>query len=324
MSYKQITQDERYLIHHHWKQGLCPSEIGRVLKRDRSTITRELKRNQHRNEWGTYVVERAQQHANGRRSRCRRGPRYSQDEWALVRQFIEKQWSPEQVSLVFDHYEVLRISHETIYRYIWKDKKNGGRLYRHLRQSPKLRRKRHRTNDSRGVLRGKRGLDERPEAANQRLEKGHFEVDLMHSAKSRDCLLTLVDRKTRLVFIRKLKDKSMGEVNRALISAVRQFEIKTLTSDNGSEFHDYKRVEELTGVTFYFAAPYHSWERGTSENTNGLIRQYVPKRASMSEVTQWDCNAIAKRLNTRPRKILSLSTPEEAHYGSEGFVALGG
>lgn len=322
MSYRQITREERVLIHRLWKQGLCPSEIGRVLKRDRSTITRELKRNEHRNGWGTYVVERAQHHANGRRSRCRRGPRFSQEEWDLVRHFIEKQWSPEQVSLVFGHYEVLRISHETIYRYIWRDKKNGGRLYRHLRQSPKLRRKRHRTNDSRGVLRGKRGLSERPEVANQRLEKGHFEVDLMHSAKSRDCLLTLVDRKTRLVFIRKLKDKSMSEVNSALISAVRQFEIKTLTSDNGTEFHDYKRVEELTGVRFYFAAPYHSWERGTSENTNGLIRQYVPKRVSMAGLTQWECNAIARRLNTRPRKILSLSTPEEAHYGSEGFVAL--
>ena len=322
MSYSQITREERYLIHHHLMQGLCPSEIGKLLKRHRSTISREIWRNRRRNRFGSYIVYQAQHHANGRRSRCRRGPRYSQEEWALIRHFIEKQWSPEQVSLVFGYYEVLRISHETIYRYIWKDKKNGGRLYRHLRQSPKLRRKRHRTNDSRGVLRGKRGLAERPEAANLRLEKGHFEVDLMHSAKSRDCLLTLVDRKTRLVFIRKLKDKSMGEVNSALISAVRHFEIKTLTSDNGTEFHDYKRVEELTGVTFYFAAPYHSWERGTSENTNGLIRQYVPKRASMAGVTQWDCNAIADRLNTRPRKILSLSTPEEAHYGSEGFVAL--
>ena len=114
----------------------------------------------------------------------------------------------------------------------------------------------------------------------------------------------------------------MGEVHRALVQAIRRFEIKTLTSDNGTEFHDYKHVEELTGVMFFFAAPYHSWERGTSENTNGLIRQYVPKRASMAGVTQWDCNAIANRLNTRPRKILSLSTPEEAHYGSEGFVAL--
>lgn len=324
MSYRQITREERVLIHHHWKQGIYPARIGRMLKRHRSTITRELDRNQHRNGYGTYVVYKAQFHANGRRSRSRRGPQYSAEEWALIRHFVQEGWSPEQVSLVFRHYDVLRVSHETIYRYIWRDKKNGGQLYRHLRQSPKLRRKRHRTNDSRGVLRGKRGLSERPEAANLRLEKGHFEVDLMHSAKSRDCLLTLVDRKTRLVFIRKLKDKSMAEVNQALIPAIRELGIKTLTSDNGPEFHDYKSIEEATGATFYFAAPYHSWERGTSENTNGLIRQYVPKRASMAGMTQWECNAIAKRLNSRPRKVLNLSTPEEAHYGLGGFVALAG
>ena len=201
MSYRQITRHERYLIQYHRKQGLCPAEIGRLLNRHRSTIAREIWRNRHWSAYGSYIDYIAQWHANGRRSRCRRGPRYSKEDWALIRHFIEEKWSPEQVSLVFGHYEVLRISHETIYRYIWKDKKNGGRLYRHLRQSPKLRRKRHRTNDSRGVLRGKRGIADRPEAANLRLEKGHFEVDLMHSAKSRGCLLTLVDRKTRLVFI---------------------------------------------------------------------------------------------------------------------------
>jgi IS30 family transposase len=228
------------------------------------------------------------------------------------------------VSLVFNHYGVLSISHETIYRYIWRDKKNGGRLYRHLRQSPKLRRKRYRSYDSRGVQRGKRGLGERPAGATSRSEKGHFEVDLMHSTRSSDCLLTLVDRKTRLVIIRKLKDKTMDEVSGALIPLVREHEIRTLTADNGTEFHAYARVEWLTGATFYFAAPYHSWERGTSENTNGLIRQYVPKRMSMAGITQWQCNAIARRLNTRPRKILNLSTPEEAHYGSSGFVALAG
>jgi IS30 family transposase len=245
-------------------------------------------------------------------------------DWSLVREFIKQDWSPEQVSLVFAHYGVLRISHETIYRYIWRDKRSGGRLYRHLRQSPKQRRKRYRAYDSRGVLRGKRGLDARPQAANERLEKGHVEVDLMHSAKSTDCLLTVVDRETRFVFIRKLKDKSKEEVARALTPIIRAHGIKTVTADNGSEFHDYKAIERATGSMFYFAAPYHSWERGTSENTNGLIRQYVPKRASMARYSQEDCDAIAARLNARPRKILNLSTPEEAHFGPEGFVALAG
>jgi IS30 family transposase len=119
---------------------------------------------------------------------------------------------------------------------------------------------------------------------------------------------------SRLVTIIKLKDKSMKEVNRAPIKVIRQHRIKTVTLDNGSEYHDYKRIERLTGVKFYFAAPYHSWERGTSENTNGLIRQYLPKRVSMARITQWRCKAIARKLNRRPRKILDLRTPEEAHY----------
>jgi IS30 family transposase len=322
VSYKQITREERYSIHRLLRQGLCPARIARILDRHRSTISREIARNLHTN--GCYIDYRAQFLANGRRSRCRRKAQFGDGDWSLVRHFIKEDWSPEQVSLVFAYYGVLGISHETIYRYIWRNKKQGGRLYRHLRQSPKQRRKRYRAYDSRGVLRGKHGLVDRPEAANERLEKGHVEVDLMHSAKSRDCLLTLVDRMTRLVWIWKLKDKTKEEVAKAIIGFVRKHEIKTLTADNGSEFHDYKSVESATGAKFYFAAPYHSWERGTSENTNGLIRQYVPKRVSIARYTQADCDAIAARLNSRPRKILNLRTPEEAHYGSEGFVALAG
>lgn len=169
--------------------------------------------------------------------------------------------------------------------------------------------------NSRGILRGKRDISERPEAADKRLGKGHFEMDLVHGDRSRGCILTLVDRKTRLVFIRKLKDKSIEEVGKALVPVIRHHQIQNITSDNGPGFHDYKRVETLTGVKFYFAKPYPSWERGTSENTNGLIRQYLPKWMSMTRVTQWDCNAIAQRLNRRPRKILNLTIPEEAHYG---------
>jgi IS30 family transposase len=232
----------------------------------------------------------------------------------MVCRYLEKDWSPEQVSLVFAEHDLLSISHETIYRYIWRDKKSGGRLYKHLRQSCKQRRKRNGTNDSRGILRGKRDIVERPATAEQRLEKGHVEIDLVHGTGSSDCILTVVDRKTRWVSIRKLKDKTREEVGRALIPVIRHHQIKTLTADNGSEFHDYKRIEKLTGSTFYFAKPYHSWERGTCENTNGLIRQYLPKKLSMAPINQWDCNAIALKLNSRPRKVLDLFSPNQAHY----------
>jgi IS30 family transposase len=313
MKYKQITQDERYSIHLYIRQGYSQKEIAKRLKRSSSTISREIRRNVHGN--GSYINWIAHGHANGRRRRARQGPQFTGEQWAKVCYFLREKWSPEQISLVLREYGILRISHETIYQYIWRDKKCGGSLHKHLRQGSKRRRKRYRSNDSRGVLKGKRGIDERPEGAKKRSRKGHFEVDLVHGAGARDCILTLVDRKTRLLIIHKLKDKAMKEVADALVKLVRRHRIKTITADNGTEFHDYKRIERLTGVKFYFAAPYHSWERGSSENANGLIRQYLPKKESMTRVTQRACNNIAGKLNSRPRKILGLNTPDGAHYG---------
>lgn len=313
MSYKQITQDERYLIQHHLRQGLSATAIARILNRHRSTISREVERNVHGN--GSYIDRIAQSHANGRRSRSRRQPQFTPAQWAIVVRLIRMKWSPEQIALVLRLRAILWISHQTIYRYLRQDRRAGGDLYKHLRQSGKRRRKSYRSSDSRGVLRGKRDITERPPAAERRLERGHFEVDLVHGPGSKECILTLVDRCTRLLVICKLLDKTMAEVNRVLLIMIRRLGILTLTADNGSEFHDYARLERLTGVIFYFAKPYHAWERGTSENTNGLIRQYLPKHASMAGLTQHECNAIARQLNTRPRKILNLSTPLEAHYG---------
>ena len=312
MSHKQITQRERYLIEEHLRQGFNATEIARMLKRHRSTISREIRRNYHSDRG--YYEWIAQWHANGRRKRTRKKSQFTPEQWAMVCHYIREDWSPEQVSLVFEEHELLSISYETIYRYIWRDKKNGGCLYRHLRQSSKQRRKRNGAHDSRGILRGKRDISERPTAAHERLEKGHVEIDLVHGARASDCILTVVDRKTRLVTIRKLQDKTMEKVSQALVSVIRCYRIQTLTADNGSEFHDYERIERLTRATFYFAKPYHSWERGTCENTNGLIRQYIPKRLSMTGISQWDCNAIARKLNTRPRKVLNLFTPAQAHY----------
>ena len=312
MSHKQITLEERYLIHHHLRQGFSKGEIALRIHRHRATVYREIRRNLHIH---SYLPGIAQEHADGRRSRSRKTLQFSQEQWVLIRCFLQSDWSPEQVSLMFRWRGVMNISHETIYRYIWRDKRKGGVLYRHLRQSCKRRRKRYRSHDSRGILCGKRDISERPTAAEKRLLKGHFEADLMHGARAKACILTLVDRKTRLVLIRKLRDKSMQEASKALILMIRRYKIRTITADNGSEFHDYERIERLTTAKFYFAKPYHSWERGTCENTNGLIRQYLPRHKSMRLLTQEKCNEIADKLNNRPRKILNLSCPEEAYYG---------
>jgi IS30 family transposase len=209
----------------------------------------------------------------------------------------------------------MNISFETIYVHIWADMRAGGVLYKRLRHALKQRRKRYGSRDSRGVLGGKRCIDERPDGAINRSRKGHFEIDLVHGGLHTDCVLTLVDRKHRYLLILKLANKTKEEVAKHLIPIIRKHHIDTITADNGTEWHGFRDIESQTGVKFYFAKPYHSWERGTNENTNGLIRQYLPKKMSMRSITQKDCDNIAFKLNSRPRKVLNFNSPEAAHLG---------
>lgn len=313
MKYRQVTTEERYSISILRRQGLNQSEIGRELGRDKSTISRELRRNA--NAWGIYRPSKAVEKTNGRRSRSRKKPQFTEKEFVPVVKMLEEKWSPEQISGALRERGELMISHETIYRYIWENKWNGGDWYTHLRQSPKKRRKRYRSFDRRGVMTGKRPIDKRPLSAHNRSRIGHFEIDTLLGRGSKHCVLTMVDRKTGYLIMRKLRERTTAEVNNALRTVLRRekWAIKTITADNGTEFHQYKKIEKKTWVKFYFAKPYHSWERGSNENTNGLIRQYLPKNKSMAKVTQYDCNAIARSLNRRPRKRYEYKAPEEIY-----------
>jgi len=316
--YSHITYTERCIINRFKQDGHSLRYIALILARDVSSISRELKRN--KNSQGYYAVRTAQEKANGRKSRSRKKKMFTRKDWVKVEFYLKAYWSPEQISLYLGFKGTLDVSHQTIYDHIRRNKKKGGKLWKYLRQSGKIRRKGYGRPDSRGKLQGKKGLEERPDGANSRKEKGHFEIDLVHGNGSTDCILTLVDRKTRFTMIRKLPNKTMAVVSEALIYICNSFKIKSLTADNGTEWHDYKRVEEETGVPFYFAKPYHSWERGTNENTNGLIRQFSPKKASMKFLTQKECDKIANLLNRRPRKILNLITPEMSHFGVDTML----
>lgn len=313
MKYQQITQEERYIIAALLREDMPPSIIALRIGKDRSSIYREINRNKSKD--GSYRPQQASSRARERRSSSRKKSQFSKEMWAKVDDKICKDWSPEQVSLLFRLFGIMSISTETIYLHIWKDMRAGGNLYTHLRQSQKRRRKRYNSADSRGILGGKRSLAERPPEANERMVKGHFEIDLVHGYEHTDCILTLVDRLTRFLIILKLKNKTNAEVEKHLVPIINKFQIKTITADNGTEWHGFREIEEKTNTKFYFAEPYHSWERGTNENTNGLIRQYLPKRKSMSGLTQQQCELIAQRLNRRPRKILDLHCPETCHLG---------
>ena len=233
----------------------------------------------------------------------------------MIIALIRLDWSPEQASLWLKKCNVLSVRHSTIYRYIWYDFFYHGDLHKHLRQSQKKRRKRYRSADSRGVLANKAHISERPIGAENKSRIGHFEIDTVHGSSDQHSIVTLVDRKSKFTIIGKIKNRTTAELNRKVIELIQKQvnQVRTITSDNGTEFHHYKVIEEATTSKFYFANPYHSWERGLNENTNGLIRQYLPKGASMKHITQADCDKIALKLNRRPRKCLNMETPEAVY-----------
>lgn len=311
-TYHQLTSGERYELSALRKQGLRPAAIARSLGRHRSTVCREIRRNASAD--GAYRPSVAGEMTRGRRSRSRRNQHFSAGDWQVVVPWLVQDFSPEQISGWLRRKRELSISHETIYKYIWDDRRRGGTLHRHLRGARKQRRKRYGQYDSRGRLAGKRPISERPPGAENRSRVGHLEGDTVLGT-DRHCLLTLVDRKTGFTWIGKLRARTVEATNRAAIALIQAAPrtVRSVTVDNGTEFHGYKDIEAATGTTFYFATPHHSWERGTNENTNGLIRQYAPKRTSLAHLTQGDCDRIAAKLNNRPRKRLGFRTPAECY-----------
>jgi IS30 family transposase len=313
MTYRQITFAERYSLGLLRQSGLAAAAIARVLGRHRSTVAREVQRNRATSD-GTYRPQLAEWYARGRRSHSRRNRQFSGADLQRIRALLAEHWSPEQVAGRLRLEGRLQISHETIYRYIWADKAAGGTLYTHLRGARKQRRKRYGRYDSRGRVAGKRPITARPAVVETRTQLGHWEADTVVGL-GRPCILSLVERKTGFVVIGQLRARTTAAVNRRATELIRaqRHRVRTITADNGTEFHDYPAIERATGTRFYFATPHHAWERGTNENTNGLIRQYLPKRRSMAALTQQNCDRIAAQLNGRPRKRLGYQTPEECY-----------
>jgi len=315
MLYRQITFAERYTLGLLRQRGLSPAAIARILGRHRSTVGREVRRNRAHSD-GTYRPPLADWYARGRRARSRRNTQFTRADWARVAALVREDWSPEQIAGWLHRHRILEISHETIYRYLWADKRAGGQLFTHLRGARKQCRKRYGAYDSRGRLAGKRPITARPAGAAQRSRFGHWEGDTMLGAgQAGPCVLTLVERKSGFVAVGKLQQRTGAQVNDRAHRLIRAQprRVRTITVDNGTEFHSYAALERVVPTRFYFATPHHAWERGTNENTNGLLRQYLPKRASMAQLTQHDCTRIASKLNRRPRKRLNYRTPEECY-----------
>jgi IS30 family transposase len=323
LSYQHLSQEERYLIAALSRSRHSLTDIAKELGRHKSTVSRELSRNRCTSDNG-YRAEVAHSYATARTKRERRGTHFTMEQWALVLRLLEYKFSPEQISNTIRKYCDFTISHETIYKYVLYDKRHGGSLYKNLRIMPKRRRKRYNSYDSRGILRGKRHISNRPKRVESRREIGHWEGDTVVGSDRHHCIVTLVERATGFVIIKKVIARTAAEVTKACIVAIKEHKQRflTITFDNGTEFHSYKEIEQAFPIKCYFATPYHSWERGSNENTNGLIRQYIPKRSCMKHITQADCDRIAYSLNTRPRKRYGYKTPEQLYYGRDSSLHL--
>jgi IS30 family transposase len=317
MAYHQLTQEERYLISAASALRHGVREIAGQLNRSPATISREIRRNASAGD-RRYRAERAHSYAVARRRRARRGSQFSESVYRDVDDALRQRWSPEQIVGLLRSQGRIVPSLETIYRHIRRDKLRGGTLFRSTRIMSKMGRKRYRSRPARGVLLGKRHISERPPAVESRRRLGHWEADTVMGHGTSHCLLTLVERKSGYAIIRKLRARNKAEATAAIQQVIEQHPaaFKTITFDNGTEFHDYKVLEARSKVLCYFATPYHSWERGSNENLNGLIRQYLPKRTCLKHLTQAQCDKIADALNARPRKRHQFKTPARIYNRS--------
>ena len=317
--YTQLTREERYQIYALNAAGQNQTEIAQIIGRHKATISRELRRN--RGQRG-YRPKQADGFAQKRREAKAR-PRITSQAWARVERLLREDWSPEQVSDWLRREEGINVSHEWVYRYILRDKQQGGDLHRHLR-CQKPRKKRYGCPDRRGQIKGRVSIDERPDVVDQRSRIGDWEVDTVVGKRGGAALVTLVERKSRLSVIAKVASRSAQNVEDAIVTQLKPLasEVHTLTYDNGKEFAYHQRIGEDLDASGYFAHPYHSWERGLNENTNGLIRQYFPKGQDLCAVTGAEVWAVMEKLNNRPRKCLGFRTPNQVFFGINPPVAL--
>ena len=297
-------------------QGVGMAEIAFQLGRHRSTLYREVARNRSAYD-GAYRASAAIEQTNARRSRSRRNARYGPADYAPVEQRLRQEWSPAQIVGRRRREGLPVMSHETIYLYIWKDRERGGSLWQPLRGSRKQRRKRYGRNDSRGRLAGKKMTSERPAVVAGRTRFGDWELDTVHG-QGKACVLTAVERKSGLIRIGKLTRATAQQTTRRTVQLLKDepHPVLTLTPDNGSEFHGYKEIECRLNTHVFFATPHHAWERGTNENTNGLLRQYLPKGKNLEQLTQRQCERLAAKLNHRPRLRLGFQTPHEVYHAA--------
>jgi len=305
-----LTYQQRYTIERLLSNHISYEKIGLIIGRDKSVISREVKRNKNR-VTGKYQSDLAQRKAEKRHKDKPKKIRFTQEMQAHVTSLLEEDLSPEQIigSSKLEGKDC--VSHERIYQFIWEDKKKKGHLYAHLRHHGRKHRKRGSAKDSRGMIKNRVSIDQRPNIVEKRERFGDLEVDLIIGKNHEQAILTINDRASGMLKMTKVESKQASIVTAAIIKLLGDWTpyICTITADNGKEFAGHETVAENLAIDYYFAHPYHSWERGSNENLNGLIRQYFPKGSDFTKLSNQDIKRIENKINLRPRKRYGYNSP---------------
>ena len=310
MNYTHLTQEERYQISTLLREGFSKRYIAWRLIRSPSTISREIARNRARN---GYFAQHA--HKLARRRHCPNPKRIPYDTWVQVIAYLDLQWSPEQIA---SH---VSVSLHSIYRFIQQDKSRGGLLFRNLRFRNQRKRK-YGSIETRGQLANRKSIHDRPAEIEQRSRFGDLEIDTIVGKNHQQSLVSIVDRKTGYLWLKKCSTRKAEEVCQATIRLLKPIKahLNTITADNGKEFSLHEYAAQELDVDWYFADPYSAWQRGTNENTNGLIRQYIRKGSDLNDYTDAYIAEITQRLNHRPRKRLGFKSPSQVLWQQHGVA----
>lgn len=304
-----LSYEQRYTIEVLLQSKTSKSEIALVLSVDKSVIYREIKRNCDKRS-GAYKALLAQNKYENRLATKPKRIKATEAVKTRVFSLIREDYSPEQVVGFLKKNNEETVSHETIYSLIWDDKKRKGNLHKHLRRKGRRYKKRGNSNETRGKIIGRVGIEKRPKEAEKREVFGHFEVDTIIGKDHKGAIITLNERASGMLWMKKVESKDAEIVRKKLaemLDEIRPY-LKSITGDNGKEFAGHQYITDEY-CDFFFANPYSPWERGSNENLNGLIRQYIPKKSNFEDYTDEDIKMIQNKLNNRPRKRYNYETP---------------
>jgi len=311
---KHLTKEQRYVIKALLSRGVSQTEIAKEIGVHKSTISRELKRNALKR--GGYNPDFANELSTERKERFATNRKFTKEVERRARAYIEKdQWSPEQIVGYCRKNDIEMVSVERLYQFIREDKINGGNLYEHLRH--KLKHRKRPVSGKQNTIKDRVSIDLRSDIINNKERFGDWEIDLIIGKDRKGAILTIVERTTAFLLMKKLPfGKNAKELAKTVIDMMlpyKQF-VLSITSDNGKEFAEHKKISEKLLTEFFFAHPYSSWERGLSEYTNKLIRQYIPKKAIFNQYDDKYITEIQHKINRRPRKNLNYDKPYELFF----------